>query len=57
MLIDRSKESVETYNKSAKEYLDKVIEIDLYNDTYDKFCELISKKNPEILEVACGPGT
>ena len=30
--------------------------IDLYNDTYDKFCALIDKKNPEILEVAWGPG-
>ncbi len=53
---NRSKESIETYNKAAKNYQDKVMEIDLYNDTYDKFCALIDKKNPEILEVACGPG-
>lgn len=56
MRKNRSKESIETYNNAAKDYQDKVMEIDLYNDTYDKFCELIDKKNPEILEVACGPG-
>jgi ubiquinone/menaquinone biosynthesis C-methylase UbiE len=56
MRTNRSKESVETYNKAAKNYQEKVMGIDLYNDTYDKFCALIDKKNPEILEVACGPG-
>jgi len=56
MRTNRSKESVEIYNKAAKNYQEKVMGIDLYNDTYDKFCALIDKKNPEILEVACGPG-
>lgn len=56
MRIKRNKESVETYNKAAKNYQDKVMDMVLYNDTYDKFCALIDKKNPEILEVACGPG-
>lgn len=30
--------------------------MDLYNDSYDKFCNLIDKKNAEILEIACGHG-
>jgi 2-polyprenyl-3-methyl-5-hydroxy-6-metoxy-1,4-benzoquinol methylase len=30
--------------------------MELYNDTYDLFCDLITKKNPEVLEIACGPG-
>ena len=29
---------------------------DLYNDAYDKFCELITIENPSVLEIACGPG-
>ena len=49
MRTNRSKESVETYNKAAKNYQEKVMGIDLYNDTYDKYCALIDKKNPEIL--------
>lgn len=54
--MDRNKESVKTYNKAAKNYQEKVMKMDLYDDTYDKFCWLIDKKNPEILEIACGPG-
>lgn len=30
--------------------------VDLYGETLDAFCEAIKKDNPEILEVACGPG-
>lgn len=29
---------------------------DLYNDTYDIFCEIITAKNAAILEIGCGPG-
>ena len=32
------------------------MDLDLYNDTYDKFCELIVKENPSIFEIGCGPG-
>jgi len=28
----------------------------LYNEMYDAFCEAIKIKNPEIFEIACGPG-
>jgi len=48
--------SVETYNKSAKQYQDRFMEMDLYNDTYDNFCKLIKAENPRILEIATGPG-
>lgn len=52
----RLKETIETYNKSAVQYQEKFMEMDLYNDTYDKFCSLITKENASILEIACGPG-
>ena len=32
------------------------MDMDLYNDTYDLFCELVEKKNSKILEIGCGPG-
>lgn len=32
------------------------MDLDLYNDTYDLFCEQIISKKPKILEIACGPG-
>ena len=53
---DRIKETIETYNVSAKKYQDKFMEMDLYNDTYDRFCNLIKKNNAEIFEIATGPG-
>ncbi|WP_405605869.1 class I SAM-dependent methyltransferase [Polaribacter sp. Asnod1-A03] len=55
-MIERNKESVETYNKSASNYQDKFMKMDLYNDTFDTFCELIEHENSEILEIASGPG-
>lgn len=53
---DRLKETIETYNVSAKAYQDKFMEMDLYNDTYDTFCHLINRSNANILEIATGPG-
>lgn len=49
-------ETIETYDKAAKQYEDKYMDMDLYNDTFDKFCSLISKRNAEIFEIATGPG-
>jgi 2-polyprenyl-3-methyl-5-hydroxy-6-metoxy-1,4-benzoquinol methylase len=32
------------------------MDIDLYDDTYDSFCELIKTPNPFVFEIGCGPG-
>lgn len=48
--------TIKTYNHFAKNYQDKFMDMDLYDDTYDAFCELIPLENPEILEIATGPG-
>ncbi|WP_108808861.1 class I SAM-dependent methyltransferase [Aquimarina spinulae] len=54
--MDRYQETFKTWDKIAQIYEDKFMNLDLYNDTYDIFCELIPKSNPNILEVGCGPG-
>lgn len=54
--MHRYKETFETWNKVAKLYEDKFMDLDLYDDTYDRFCERLSKKSPAILEIGCGPG-
>jgi 2-polyprenyl-3-methyl-5-hydroxy-6-metoxy-1,4-benzoquinol methylase len=54
--MDKYKETFQTWNKIASIYQDKFMNLDLYNDTYDIFSELISKRNPTILEIGCGPG-
>ena len=54
--MDKYKETFETWNKVATLYQDNFMELDLYNDTYDMFCENIVKEKPTLLEIGCGPG-
>jgi Trans-aconitate methyltransferase len=56
MTKERLRETIETFNKSAKKYQDKFMQIDLYDETFDKFCNLVKKQNPSIFEIATGPG-
>jgi SAM-dependent methyltransferase len=48
--------TVNTFNKLADKYQDKYMHMDFYHDTYDKFCQYLTKPNAEIFEIACGPG-
>lgn len=54
--MDKYKETFQTWNKIASIYEDKFMDLDLYNDSYDIFSELITKRNSSILEIGCGPG-
>lgn len=49
------KEIVRIYNTAAESYQNRFMKMDLYDDTYDKFCSLV-KKNANVLDIACGPG-
>jgi len=54
--VDTYKETFDTWNKVAKLYQDKFMDLDLYNDSYDTFCEQVNIINPTILDIGCGPG-
>jgi len=54
--MDPYKETIKTWNKIASLYEDKFMDLDLYNDTYDIFCERLEIVSPRILEIGCGPG-
>lgn len=54
--MDRYKETFETWNKVASLYQEKFMDLDLYNDTYDSICNLITKDKAKLLEIGCGPG-
>jgi len=56
LIVDTYKETFETWNKVAKLYQDKFMDLDLYDDTYDTFCEEVNSENATILEIGCGPG-
>ena len=53
---DRYLETHRTWNNVAKLYEEKFMEVDIYNDTYKRFCDLLTQKNASVLEIGCGPG-
>ncbi len=54
--MEKNQIAVSLFNKYAKEYQGKFMDVSLYGDTFDFFCSNIPKQNAEILELACGPG-
>ncbi|MCW3076401.1 MAG: hypothetical protein JWO32_1010 [Bacteroidetes bacterium] len=53
--MDKNTNAVFIFNKLAKEYQDKFMNVDLYGNTFNAFCNLLPL-NAEVLELACGPG-
>jgi SAM-dependent methyltransferase len=54
--MDPYKTTFDTYNKIAALYQEVFMDLDLYDDTYDRFCELLPSANASVLEIGCGPG-
>ena len=58
-MVDINKENyiktIETYDAVAVNYENKFMSMDLYDDTYDYFCSLLTKES-KVLDVGCGPG-
>jgi len=54
--MDKTKAAAEVFNKLANIYQDKFMNVDMYADTFDIFCDSLKKESAEILELACGPG-
>jgi ubiquinone/menaquinone biosynthesis C-methylase UbiE len=55
-MTDKTKIAVDIFDKCATLYQDKFMDVSLYHDTFNVFCNEIQKENPAILELACGPG-
>lgn len=54
--MNHSKIAVDIFNKLADVYQEKFMDVSLYHDSLDLFCDTIEKDNATILELACGPG-
>ncbi|HVI43212.1 MAG TPA: class I SAM-dependent methyltransferase [Chitinophaga sp.] len=54
--MDRSKDAASLFDKRAGEYEERYMDVSLYHDTFDFFCDHIPDENATVLEVACGPG-
>jgi cyclopropane fatty-acyl-phospholipid synthase-like methyltransferase len=48
--------TLQSWNKLAQAYHDKFSEMDLYDPTYDHFCDAIENDTARVLELGCGPG-
>lgn len=48
--------NISNWDDIAQRYQDKFMDLNIYNESYDHFCNLLDKENPKILEIACGPG-
>ncbi len=47
--------SVATFNKLARQYQDKYMQMPLYEPTYERLSEMLGARD-KVLEIACGPG-
>ncbi len=54
--MNKIKTAKEIFNHYAIDYQNKFMNVDLYQHSFDLFCNNIPKGNAEILEIACGPG-
>jgi len=53
--MDKTSVAVNVFDKRAKEYEDKFMDVSLYHDTFNTFCSYLPEK-ANVLELACGPG-
>ena len=54
--MDKTSIAVKVFGKCAGVYEDKYMDVSLYAQGLDLFCESIHGPNPAVLELACGPG-
>lgn len=48
--------AAEIFNKLADLYQEKFMNVSIYGNSFEFFCDAIEKRNADILELACGPG-
>ncbi|MFN0176009.1 MAG: class I SAM-dependent DNA methyltransferase [Saprospiraceae bacterium] len=54
--MNKVKTAKEIFNQHATDYQNKFMNVDLYQHSFDLFCNNIPQENADILEIACGPG-
>jgi len=54
--MNNLKTAKEIFNQYASDYQNKYMNVDVYQHSFDLFCNIISNENAEILEIGCGPG-
>ncbi len=56
MILNRTKHTIQIFDAYAQEYQDKFMNLNLYDNSLDMFCESINANKATVLDAACGPG-
>jgi len=56
ILKSNNNDSSEIWNQVADLYEEKFLNLNIYDDSYDIFCDAVKTDCPKILEIGCGPG-
>ncbi len=54
-MMDKYQETFQTWNKVAELYQEKFMNLNIYNDSYNFFCNALNSE-ARVLDVGCGPG-
>jgi len=54
--MDSYSTTFQSWDKVAALYEAKFMHLELYNDSYDKLCDIVATQSPKVLEIGCGPG-
>lgn len=54
--MDKTKLAVDLFDDFAQVYQEKFMNLELYRDVLDLFCQNVQPQGAEVLELACGPG-
>jgi ubiquinone/menaquinone biosynthesis C-methylase UbiE len=54
--MDNTKNAVAIFDKLAKVYQQKFMDVGLYHQSFDQFCDYLANENAAVLELGCGPG-
>ncbi|MFN0014695.1 MAG: class I SAM-dependent methyltransferase [Saprospiraceae bacterium] len=54
--MNTDNETIQAWDSVAAQYQTIFMDLDLYDDTYDAFCQRVEKSGAKILEIGCGPG-
>jgi len=54
--MDKTNLAVNVFNQCAEMYQERFMDLSMYHETFDAFCNNIKTPHASILELACGPG-
>lgn len=54
--MDNYEHTIKTWDQLAQRYQDIFMDLKLYDESYDLFCNYLTTQHATILEIGCGPG-